>query len=868
MARPEASVRSERPPLTVFAVDVSESTPRSAEPRTLALLRDSWNREVSAGHRAALVVFAGRALAVRAPSSAHWDVEPWRVAPRTELARLAAEAESDGSDGRGAAQRIASLRAWMDSLDPDASDLGRAAAAARALFQEDATNRIVLFTDGRDTTGAGFDPPPGTFLVRLDDPSRTDAAVADVQAPLTVRSGEPFDVRVTIGASRAGEIQLSLAVDDAPVPEAARSVRLAGPGRAVVTLENLQQKRAFAPGLRSLRVLVRQEGDEEPRNNAGFAAVTVTGKPRVLLVERRRAGAEALAGMLAAQDIDFERGTPARLTGPLDEFAAVVLAGLSREEISPPVVSALSSYLSSGGGGLWVVGSPDLRGPQGYAGTEFERLLPVAFAETPSAPAATGPDPKPAPAPPPPAPAPGEPRQALAPPVAILFVIDKSGSMAGTPIEIVKASCIQSAKNLTGRDVVGVLAFDLRPRWVLEFTDADRREYIDERVRRLFADGSTHIAPALDETLRMLRADPRARRASARHVILLSDGDSLPGDFETPVRKLAEEGVTVSTVCVGSGPKFDAPLMAKIAEWGQGRFLFADSFKSVPEIFAQEVRKAAGRAPKPPDPPPLGRPPTPPDPKPAPEPNPGEPKEPPFAVVVKDPHEVLQGLESKAFPLLRGRLAAKARPGAELPLATRDGEPVLALWRVGLGKAAVWTSDLSGAWSDAWVAWPEASKLFAQLVRSLSSAAPDAELAARVRTTARGNRAGLRVEPGPDGESLAAQDAVTGRPMPLGVESDGTRSLEAALDQSGRILPVRLHRPDGKGLVVGLVRSCDAEHAPSEAAALPWTAPGDLERSLGAARMSADRRLDLSLWGILAVLVLLPVDVALRRIRA
>jgi hypothetical protein len=32
--------------------------------------------------------------------------------------------------------------------------------------------------------------------------------------------------------------------------------------------------------------------------------------------------------------------------------------------------------------------------------------------------------------------------------------------------------------------------------------------------------------------------------------------------------------------------------------------------------------------------------------------------------------------------------------------------------------------------------------------------------------------------------------------------------------------------------------------------------------------MSADRRLDLSLWGILAVLVLLPVDVALRRIRA
>jgi len=181
--------------------------------------------------------------------------------------------------------------------------------------------------------------------------------------------------------------------------------------------------------------------------------------------------------------------------------------------------------------------------------------------------------------------------------VALLFIVDKSGSMAGDNITLVKEACIASAKTLSPRDVVGVLAFDVQPKWVLEFTEADRQKYIEEKVLRLLADGGTSIQPALEEALRAFRGDPRARRAGVKHAILLSDGDTRPGDFESPTRLLAEEGVTVTTVCV-PGPKTEQHLMYQIATWGKGRFKFAPGFDHVPQIFTNETRQVIGAAPK------------------------------------------------------------------------------------------------------------------------------------------------------------------------------------------------------------------------------------------------------------------------------
>jgi Ca-activated chloride channel family protein len=181
----------------------------------------------------------------------------------------------------------------------------------------------------------------------------------------------------------------------------------------------------------------------------------------------------------------------------------------------------------------------------------------------------------------------------LRPPrTVILLVVDKSGSMAGEPLKYIKESCEAANKELTSKDSIGVLAFDTKPHWVVPISTAGNEARLRDSLHSLGADGGTFIYPALVEALRGFQSDPRVRSARIKHIILLSDGDTPPADFKTITLGMAAEGITLSTVCIGCGSdRFDAPLMSRIADWGQGRFIFTERLQHVPRIFAQETRR-------------------------------------------------------------------------------------------------------------------------------------------------------------------------------------------------------------------------------------------------------------------------------------
>ncbi|HEV3027404.1 MAG TPA: VWA domain-containing protein, partial [Planctomycetota bacterium] len=159
---------SELPRCTVFLADVSESIPAGALDQALAGLKPHWDREVAAGHRCALVAFAGATKIVIPPGTRPLDLTT--IPPD-------------------------------DALRRSSTDFSRAFDTARSVFQDHAANRIVLLTDGLDSTrpAAQVEIPAGTIAVPLSSPA-ADFAIVDVQAPLAVRSGEPFDVRVTVAA--------------------------------------------------------------------------------------------------------------------------------------------------------------------------------------------------------------------------------------------------------------------------------------------------------------------------------------------------------------------------------------------------------------------------------------------------------------------------------------------------------------------------------------------------------------------------------------------------------------------------------------------------------------------------------------------
>ncbi len=865
LARPAVIRPADLPYLTVFAVDVSESVPVRAADSAASLLRSAWDAEIRRGNLCGLVVFAERAEVLAPPTRLPLQVEPWRLSPKSALRALRAAAEHGD---RAASARIAELQKWTERLGTRATDTAGALRTSRGLFLEGTSNRVVLLTDGRDTARRvdEIDLRDVDAALRMTDPDFRDVAVAAVEAPLSVREGEPFDARVIVETAAPGEFSLSISMDDVAVPGGRRTFRAAAAGRHAAALENIPPPSSGHQGLRRLQVIAHAEADEEPRNNVGMAAFAVTGRPRVLLVEGAPAEGAPLARILRSQEIDLVLETPAGMAargGALDEFVAVILVGVPANALPSDAVRALARYVESSGGGLLFACSASPGGAQGYPRSEIEKILPVTFRETPPGPGLPGKEATVAPTG-------GDfsrpPQKVLAPTVALLFIVDKSGSMAGSNIALVKEACIASAMTLTPKDVVGVLAFDAQPRWLLEFTEADRRDYIKDKLLRLLADGGTSIHPALEEALRAFMTDPRARRAGVKHAILMSDGDTRPGDFETATRRLREAGVTVTTVCV-PGPKTDHHLMYQIASWGGGRFKFAPGFEHVPQIFTNETRHVIGGAPRAPDAPPA----LPPD-----APGGGRDPSPPatLPVRIRDEHEILQGIERAALPPVRGILEAAAREGAAVPLAAGGDLPLLAVRRVGLGKSAAWTSDLAGRWSAEWLAWPSSGKLFAQLVRHISGAGPDADLASRIGVTYRGDRAIVRIAPAPDGGEIIASDPDEAPPLRRRTEPDGSAAVEVPLGGAGDIRRILLRRKDGKSFWIGVVRPYEGEFGPYDpecdifagcAAALPW---GDLDAKLARPKKRAEARLELFPWLIAAAALLIPVDVGLRRFKS
>src|SRR5262249_25355018 len=76
------------------------------------------------------------------------------------------------------------------------------------------------------------------------------------------------------------------------------------------------------------------------------------------------------------------------------------------------------------------------------------------------------------------------------------------------------------------------------------------------------------------------------------------------------------------------------------------------------------------------------------------------------------PHPILRGFEQA--PPLHGYVATTPRQTAQVLLAAPRGDPVLAAWQYGLGRALAWTSDLKGQWGKDWGTWDQFPRFIAQ----------------------------------------------------------------------------------------------------------------------------------------------------------
>lgn len=175
-------------------------------------------------------------------------------------------------------------------------------------------------------------------------------------------------------------------------------------------------------------------------------------------------------------------------------------------------------------------------------------------------------------------------------PIAFAAVIDRSGSMEGTPLEAAKRAAGVVARNLRKNDEFCVVVFDSEAQVVVPLQRPGNRAGILQQIQSIEPGGSTNLTGGWmlgrDE---LQKSDPKM----PRKLLLLSDGMLNTGITEPEmVRRIVGQGLErsqIRTSSLGFGPDYDEQLLAKLASTTGGTFYDANSPDKLAEIFSAEL---------------------------------------------------------------------------------------------------------------------------------------------------------------------------------------------------------------------------------------------------------------------------------------
>lgn len=535
------------------------------------------------------------------------------------------------------------------ALSPWGTQIAAAIDLALALAPPGPT-QLVLLSDGRGTAGdalaaaaraAGRGIPVHVVPVGRSDLVR----LAELTGPREAPAGTVV-LEAALAAARPTSATVRLLRDG--VELGSRAVDLPA-GRTTLPFTDRPP-----PGFRVYRVEVEAPGDPVPENNALDWGVRVGDPPEVLVVGPRPSAVDEL---LRAAGIPFRRAGALLPTG-LAGVGLVVLDGYPLGLIGSRTQEALRAFVAGGGGLLVVQGREAVAG---YLGP-VEELLPVTYA------------------------VPERIQEATA---AVVFVLDRSASMGAlsggaVKIDLLKEATAAAAEVMPPEDVLGAVAFDRYPTWLVRPGPVSEvRDALFAALRGLTPGGGTDVFPALEAAVAALQGTA----ARLRHAIVISDGKT-HWDEESLARlrgAVAEGRIGVTTIAVGEDA--DLSTLAELAALGGGRTYVLASMADLRAVLVQEVERVA---------------------------------RPRF---VEGETPALPG--PGAFPLstplppLLGYTLTFPKPAADVVLLSPAGDPLLARWRIGLGEVAVLNADLYGIWTREWVRSPALGELWGRLLGAL-----------------------------------------------------------------------------------------------------------------------------------------------------
>ena len=603
-------------------------------------------------------------------------------------ARVAALPDRSGSD----------LTTYL-SVGPEVSgnttDYANALLTGLALVGPGNAGRLILLSDGKPNAGdleqtldrlKAHEVP--VYVRPVADLGNADVALESAASPATVRQGQSFEVQVVAVSRRRTEARLRLWTETELVAD--NLIELAvGSNPFSVRVP------ARGVGIQSMRVELLDDSDRELGNNVLETFTRVLPPPRVLVIGDQGA-TDAPARVMRQAGLAVSTGAASSLPSSyegLSRYETVFLSNVPGESLTDEQQSALRDYVAIAGRGLIVAGGNQSFGAGGYSDHLMDDILPVR----------------------------SSPPEDEDKGIAIVLAIDRSTSMVyesegATKLDMAKEAAVQAIDLLKEGDRIGIIAFDDNTEWIsvprTVTTAADLRTLIS-RIRSMEIGGGTDIYTALQTARRRLRT----LDAGVKHVILITDGQASYGEFDLFGRQVRRDAISVSTI--GIGTDADLELLEKIARDGEGRHYFAADPSTIPAVLTKETELAQS-----------------------------------FYVVNRrhqprllSPSPIFQSASSDAtLPFLEGFVRTKAKPTAEIVLASDSNDPILATWQLGLGRVVAWTSDTGGEWSEEWSNWAEFSNVLTGMVFWASSGSAGSESGLAINAAQRGENVHLVVD--------------------------------------------------------------------------------------------------------------------------
>jgi uncharacterized membrane protein/Mg-chelatase subunit ChlD len=557
------------------------------------------------------------------------------------------------------------------------TDIARALQLALALFPDEGAKRLILLSDGRENVGRALEQAELAAAHQIQLTYRAlsvpegdvEVLVESLISPADVRQGQNFDLTVVVYSTDAIGATLRVYGDDMLI-QTQEVLLVEGNNRFSIPIE------ADQSGFRRFRTQIVPDDDTRLQNNEASAFTVVHGPPHILIIEGRPGEGANLAEALRAAQAEVTLLPPEELPTTLSALAsyeAVVLANVSALALPQRAMDTLPIYVHDLGKGLLMTGGEQSFGAGGYLRTELEKALPVYMDVRTKEEQAN---------------------------LALVMAIDSSGSMGrchcddpdlnqtyvrqevGQPkVDIAKEAIMRAASALSEEDFMGVVTFDEAAHWQIEISPLLDYVRLENSIGGIQAFGPTNIRSGVEAAAAAIQA-VEARR---KHIILMTDGWVHEGELLKLVEEMHSQGITLSVVAAGGG---SAEYLSELAMVGGGAFYPAVDILRVPDFFLKETVQAVGRYII----------------------------EEPFFPLPAVPSPVLQGIDTTELPLLLGYNGTTPKTTARMDLLTPRGDPLLATWQHGLGRAAVWTSDLKGQWGSRWIGWEGFPRFSSQLI--------------------------------------------------------------------------------------------------------------------------------------------------------